>query len=321
MFFQHKSEIEFCALCDAMLEDFALPDLNDENKDLHLRLGNFIAKLSLLAWNVTLVKPSLAAAKKGIEQINRQVFCGDDFTALLLCVAADWKWNKIFACKEYFADGKVSLEDGRLTFHAIRESEAGGRGILFTEFRKIMKSGNAGRAMAILMKERFNFCYDKDQLLIFKKLLQYHQQLFTDEAEFTPLLTLQIRSARLGFSCDSCEDADFSAQLISGLIFSALSVCNGYDDMKKYFVEYCKTEVSTLNNRPDSLIVMLADLALAVELFHGHVYVFDDADLIEETVRDYIPERYLSGSENLLRQYCEAYAAVREDKVPSGLEE
>ncbi len=49
VFFQHKSEIGFCALCDAMLEDFALPDLNDENKDLHLRLGDFIAELGLLA--------------------------------------------------------------------------------------------------------------------------------------------------------------------------------------------------------------------------------------------------------------------------------
>lgn len=304
---QNEAKTKFAVMCSQMLPYFALPEFNRETWKTNLQFYHFISHLGLLAWNITLVKPSLAAAEKTLNQIRKDAFAGNTMIFHLLRIAAGWKWNYCRNEKVYFAIGEVTYdpETGKAGVTPYFEEEANGEGISFSEFRKELKSGDAGRKIAALMKERLNLEADLENFLQYWN--RFGKQVFSSEQTQTLGETLfNVYMLIEEFQADKIIRAEKEIALLTAkMLFKWIPPNCCYETVKKRFPEFYRTKLFEFGECSSYSFVNDLKIAIGVELFYGHDSFLDDWNEIVESTLLYIPEQYRHMAENELRKTLE----------------
>lgn len=300
---KNEAKNKFSAMCSQMLPYFALPEFKPETEKNNLQFYHFISQLGLLAWNITLVKPSLAAAVKTLNQISKTAFADSPMILDLLRIAAEWKWNHCRNENVFFSNAEATYypETGDPGFLIYSENEAAGKGMSFSEFRKAVKNGDAGRNIAILMKERFDLDADLENFLQYRN--RFGLPLYTSKQNLAVILFQAFKMLEDIQSEEFLQKLQKNAFLVSSLLFTVIPQHCCYEDAKKHFSELNKTKLFEINKNSSRPFIQELRFAIGLELFYGHDSFLDDWDKIVECALVYVPEQYQNMAENEFRQY------------------
>lgn len=265
----------------------------------NLACYDLAVKLTLLAWNTTLVKSSLSAVEKTLDLINDHAFKGSKYTGDLLNLAAGEKWACDRHYQEYFSYAEAVLTEDGAEIRIYRENESAGRGIGFDEFRQTMKRDNSGRGIAHLLAERFDAGPEKAELLNFDKEAEF--PIFFDREEFIKIL---FKTFVFIFSAKSEAEGEFIWENIIETLTKALW------HAREMNFSYTKLISNVSDLYQDVFTRKLRDIekdicrsfffAIGVEVLYGHIDTVEDWDQLQKLSMEYIPEAYRGIADGIL---------------------
>lgn len=302
---QNNVKTQFAVMFSQMLPYFSLPEFSRENWKPHLQFYHFISHLGLLAWNITLVKPSLAAAEKTLLQISKAAYADDTVIILLLLTAVRWKWNHCRNEKDFFAMTEVSFdpETGDFGVETYYENEADDEGMSFSEFRNALKSGDARRNITALMKKHTCFDADLENFLQYKN--RFGLPIYSMKKDFAELAKLLFKVFMLFLDIktkkgiDAVEDL---AILITKMLFTGIEPNCRYEDAINLFPEKYRLNLFQFDEKALEPFAVELKVAIGQELLYGHDDFLQDWNKIIEPTLRYIPEQYRDMAENALRK-------------------